>query len=122
MNMSDNQVKRKRLLCVIQSTSSLTKATESKAFRMSQSRKKTFSSLYEIAPQKKQAKSHQKQADSMSAYFWTETIVSVKHATRTPSPCHPSAGKSIVNATLQHTHIHIYTCKHTTCAKMFKHI
>lgn len=56
MNLSDNQVKSERLLCVIQSISSLTKATQTKAFRMSQYRKKGFSSLYEIAPQKKARK------------------------------------------------------------------
>lgn len=51
MNLSDNQVKSERLLCVIQSISSLTKATQAEAFRMSQYRKKGFSSLYEIAPE-----------------------------------------------------------------------
>lgn len=68
MNLSDNQVKSERLLCVTQSISSLTKATQTKAFRMSQYRKKGFSSLYEIAPEeegkkkKKQGKSHQEEA------------------------------------------------------------
>lgn len=65
MNLSDNQVKSERLLCVIQSISSLTKATQTKAFRMSQYGKKGFLSLYENAPEenkKEQGKSHQEEA------------------------------------------------------------
>lgn len=39
----------------------------------------------------------------MSAYLWSETIVFVlvKHATRAPSPCHPSEAKSKVNVLLK---------------------
>lgn len=69
MNLSDNQVKRERqrLLCLIQSISSLTKATETKAcFQDVTEQKKAFHPLYEISPQKKKKKKELKKKQGKS--------------------------------------------------------
>lgn len=59
---------------------------------------------------KKQGTSHQEAGwQSVCACLRSEKIVSVKHATGAPSPCHPSEAKSKVTVLLNPSFLHTHT-------------